>query len=714
MIAPSITRQISRYKAAIAKSDLASNYWWLGISYALANNLAEADATWFVPLANAADEATAAQLADDLGNTLLIAAQQQTELRNYRGALILREYFQQLNGTHLENILQLVLLTDCCTQLHPEQILEWQLAEAIAEATEINQPLLAAAFSKMLGVICDDNITQVLNCLQYSDRADELLSMLLVRAFGAGFPFLIDQGITVTEYSLELFPQHLGLMHFLSVTYPRVNRYADSAKMAQRYYEGCVLDTEKVRGYYLWIRALLEASDFEQAATIMPAYRELVDRILQNPPLDMDLEHCKSIISSIGIFPYLQDSPATNHDYQNRAGQLYQACLKLELAGTKNPRPAKPKHPKKPGVLRIGYIGSTLRSHSVGWLSRWLWQYHDHEKFEIFTYNINTSEHNSFNAEWFASKSTVNYYLNNNSAEIAALIQQDQVDILVEVDSITSSITYEVMARRAAPVQVTWLGWDASGCPEIDYYIADPQVLPADAQAYYSEKIWRLPETYLAVDGFEVGTATLSRSSLNIPSDAVIYFSGQKGYKLNAANILAQMQIVQQVPNSYLLVKTRMDEDTALRLYRSLAAEAGLDWSRMRFLGEDPDEMTHRANLQIADVVLDTFPYNGATTTLETLWLGIPLVTTKGEQFAARNSYAFMTCAGITEGIGESIAEYIEWGVKLGVDQTLRTQVANKLLAARWTSPLWNAHDFTREMEKTYQQMWQVHLPIAR
>jgi predicted O-linked N-acetylglucosamine transferase (SPINDLY family) len=709
MIASSITKQISRYKAAITKSDLASNYWWLGISYALNNNLAEADATWFIPLANVADEETAAQLAADLGNTLLIAAQQQTELRNYRGALVLREYFQQLNGTCLENILQLVLLTDCCTQLHPAHILEWQLAEAIAEAEEINQPLLAAAFSKMLRVICTENISQILNCLQYSDRAEELLSILLVQAFGTGFTYLTDPGILVAEYCLELFPQHLGLMHFLSVTYPQANRYADSAQVAQRYYESCVTDLEKVRGYYLWTRALLEASDFEQVATIMPTYRSLVNNILQNPPPDINLENCKSIISTTGFFPYLQDSPVENHNYQNRAGQLYQACLKSELTDSKLSPLAKPKHKKKSGTLRVGYIGGTLRSHSVGWLSRWLWQYHNQEKFEIFTYNINTPEHNSFNAQWFACKSTANYYLNNNSAEIAALIRQDQIDILVDVDSITSSITYEIMARRAAPVQVTWLGWDASGCPEIDYYIADPQVLPADAQAYYSEKIWRLPQTYLAVDGFEVGTATISRSSLNIPTNAVIYFSAQKGYKLNAANVLAQMQIVQQVSNSYLLVKTRMDEDTALRLYRSLAAETGLDWSRIRFLGEDPNELTHRANLQIADVVLDTFPYNGATTTLETLWLGIPMVTTIGEQFAARNSYAFMTCAGITEGIGESIAEYVEWGVKLGKDQKLRHQISTKLLAARWTSSLWNAHDFTLEMEKAYQQMWQIH-----
>jgi predicted O-linked N-acetylglucosamine transferase (SPINDLY family) len=708
MIAPSISKQISRYKAAIAKSDLASNYWWLGISYALGNNLAEAESTWFIPLAKATDEETAAQLSSDLGKTLLIAAQQQTELRNYRGALILREYFQQLDSTCLENILQLVLLTDCCTQLQPEMILDWQLAEALAAAQEINQLLLTAAFAKMLLVISPANISLVLGCLQYSDRTEELLNLLLVQAFGVGFPHLGNYGIDAGEYCLELFPQHLGLMHFLSVTYPRVNRYEDSANIAQRYYEACSTDLEQVRGYYLWTRALMEASDFAKIASIMPGYRGLLDKVLQNPPPEIDLESCRSIISSTSFFPYLQDTPAENHDYQNRAGQLYQACL--NSASVKSKTPIKSTNlPKPTGTLRIGYIGGTLRKHSVGWLSRWLWQYHDPQKFVIFTYSLNTRPEDPFHAQWFANKSTATRYLNNDPQQIADVIRRDQIDILVDLDSLTSSTTYEVMARRPAPIQVSWLGWDASGCAEIDYYIADHQVLPANAQAYYSEKIWRLPQTYVAVDGFEVGVPTLHRSDLGIDPDAVIYFSAQKGYKLNADNILAQMQIVQQVPNSYYLVKTRMDEQTAQRLYRSLAAQVGLDWSRIRFLGEDPNEMTHRANLQIADIVLDTFPYNGATTTLETLWLGIPMVTTIGEQFAARNSYTFMHSVGVTEGIAESIEEYIAWGVKLGLDSALRQQIKEKLLKSRWTSPLWNGNEFTREMEKAYQQMWEIH-----
>ena len=141
-----------------------------------------------------------------------------------------------------------------------------------------------------------------------------------------------------------------------------------------------------------------------------------------------------------------------------------------------------------------------------------------------------------------------------------------------------------------------------------------------------------------------------------------------------------------------------------------LAEEEGVEYSRLRFLDLDPSESVHRANLAIADVVLDTYPYNGATTTLETLWMGIPLVSRVGEQFAARNSYTMMMNAGITEGIAWTDEEYLEWGVRLGKDEALRQQVALKLKASRQTAPLWNGKQFTREMEKAYQQMWQRYI----
>ncbi len=141
-----------------------------------------------------------------------------------------------------------------------------------------------------------------------------------------------------------------------------------------------------------------------------------------------------------------------------------------------------------------------------------------------------------------------------------------------------------------------------------------------------------------------------------------------------------------------------------------MAADVGVDSSRLRFLPDVAVETVHRANLAIADVVLDTYPYNGATTTMETLWMGIPLVTRVGEHFSSRNSYTMMVNAGITEGIAWTNEDYIEWGIRLGKEPELRQQIAWKMWKARQTSPLWNAKAFTRQMEAAYEQMWQAYV----
>jgi predicted O-linked N-acetylglucosamine transferase (SPINDLY family) len=166
------------------------------------------------------------------------------------------------------------------------------------------------------------------------------------------------------------------------------------------------------------------------------------------------------------------------------------------------------------------------------------------------------------------------------------------------------------------------------------------------------------------------------------------------------------MRIIKEVPNSYFLIKGLADEESITLFFNQIAEEEGVDCDRLRFLPTVPSEAVHRANLGIADVVLDTYPYNGATTTLEVLWMGIPLVTRVGQQFAARNSYTMMMNAGLTEGIAWTDEEYVEWGIRLGKDAELRQQISWKLRQSRQTAPLWNAKQFTRDMEDAYEQMW--------
>ena len=141
-----------------------------------------------------------------------------------------------------------------------------------------------------------------------------------------------------------------------------------------------------------------------------------------------------------------------------------------------------------------------------------------------------------------------------------------------------------------------------------------------------------------------------------------------------------------------------------------IAESEGVGGDRLRFLALAGSEQEHRANLGIADVVLDTYPYNGATTTMETLWMCVPIVTRVGQQFASRNSYTMMMNAGISEGIAWTDEEYVEWGIRLGKDAALRQQISWKLRQSRQTAPLWNGKQFTREMEKAYEQMWQIYV----
>ncbi len=415
----------------------------------------------------------------------------------------------------------------------------------------------------------------------------------------------------------------------------------------------------------------------------------------------------RGLIVSATFFPYIADRPDCYRTLQNQIARTYLEIERHQIIRHKITA-SKLKKPK--GVLRIGYLASTLRSHSIGWISRWLWQYHDRERFQIFTYCINQDPDDPVYQKWFRDRSDMAYCFGNNANEITAQIRADKVDILIDLDSLTLDTTCQVLAAKPAPIQVSWLGWDATGLPTVDYFLADRYVLPANAQEYYQEQIWRLPQTYLAVDGFEIGTPTIRREDFNISDKAIVYWSEQRGEKCHPQTIKLQMQILKSVPDSYLLIKGESAGDIAEDLFNNIAIETGVDPDRLRFLSTMTDEITDRANLAIADVVLDTFPYNGAINTLETLWMGIPIVTQVGQQFAARNSYTLMLNAGINKGIAWNEEEYINWGVKFGLDRKLRLQVRERLRLGRKTAPVWNARQFTIDMEQAYQGMWAKHL----
>lgn len=679
-------------------------YWDLGFNYLLAGREEDAQSTWFVPFIND-EESDEENLTADLVSFLSMQASE-FAISDLDRELLIRQHIQNIDPGKTLNVLALIVVAAKLNLLSSELLAEWQA--------------LDLQYCEDIDILLIENVLAALTT-QYTTVAIKLIRLYLgwinidrypTISKLVNFGFLVfhkenkgNYAVEMLEICQEYYPDSLEVLQVLASLYSVVDRHQEAVEIAKHCVDLAKDDFEKLFTGYVLQKAYFMAGDWVDAESRHQHHQKLVRKIVDLPIDRLPPLFNSSLISSSFFGFYVEDNPRSNRPLQNELAKLYQRnVFPPSILET---QPEVDELPKKPGVIRIGYLASTLREHSVGWLSRWLIHYHDREKFQIFCYCINQSPNNAFNHKWFRDKTDVSYYFGIDPLGVVNQIKHDQIDILIELDSLTLDLTCLIVSQKPAPVQVSWLGFDATGLPAIDYFIADPYVLPDDAQDYYQEKIWRLPSTYLAVDGFEVGIPTLRRKDLDIPDDAIVYFSSQTGSKRNPDNVRAQMKIIAAVPNSYFLVKGKSDRSVIEGFFGQIAVEEGVSLDRLKFLDIVVDEPTHRANLAIADVVLDTYPYNGATTTLETLWMGIPIVTQVGEQFAARNSYTFMLNAGIEEvGIAWNQQEYIEWGVKLGLDRTLRTSIREKLRLGRSSSPVWNAKQFTIEMEQAYIKMW--------
>ncbi len=697
------------YEQAIEREHgIVSHYWYLGLAYLLQEQVEEAQSIWIFALTQASTEEEPTAL---LLGILETEAQRQEEAKNVFLSALIRRQLLELDMTAIDNLLQLIRLEIDLNTYTPELLEEWQVVETLTNTNDqkVDSALVLLVLAKILEFPSVNSINFAAASLAYINDSESLCATIMQVASRMAYDELKPTyAADLTKICLEVQPDNPYLLNELLSFYSFAKKHDEAIETAQKIYNEldriCSTISLKLHSVYRVLMTYISIGAWLEIDPIVKRYRHLLLEMAKHPPQTIE-SFLKGRLLGV-VFPlfYLSDRASENRYIINRIAKVFQDNLELNLLSIKNPVLSQSiqSHSK----LRIGYIAHTLRKHSVGWLSRWLFQYHDRDRFEIFIYLINQPE-DEITQSCFREKADCTHNFSRYPEKIAQQIQEDGINILVDLDSLTHNLTYQVLALKPAPIQVTWLGFDATGLPTVDYFIADPYVLPENAQDYYQEAIWRLPKTYIAIDGFEVGEVTLSRQQLDIPDEAIIYFSLQNGFKRHPDTIRLQMQILQAVPNSYMLIKGAANDEIIQQLFQQLALESAIDPNRLRFLSQDRDELTHRANLQIADVVLDTYPYNGATTTLEVLWMEIPLVTRVGEQFAARNSYSFLTNVGVTEGIARTDEEYIAWGILLGQNPDLRQQVKQKLKESKQKSPLWKAREFTEQMENAYQQMWE-------
>jgi predicted O-linked N-acetylglucosamine transferase (SPINDLY family) len=688
--------------------DELTNYWHLGLAYLSQGEEETAQLVWLSALAElqADDSDTVVQ---SLIQTLTSEAERLTSLDEYPKAWAVRHHLREFAPEDLTNLLLLVDLSIRLEEFNAEFLIELGVLELLStDGTLVDLSILVTILEKVLEVPADEVLSFAEACLPHFLDRQQWVDLVNTAASDMAFQRrLVLFAIALVKLCLKHEPDNVIALGYLPRFYTECQCFTEAVAEARNFYHRSSTPDTRFFATCILLQSLMRAGDWRDIPTVSSELETIVSSFLESQSTQLSLNTIRFLIIITGLFLYLKDDIVGNRQIQNQAGKLFLKNIETNAPGAIKPIPKRTKGAKD--RLKIGYIANTFRVHSVGWLCRWLFQHHNHEDFEIFIYHVNQRPGNDFFESWFANHVDRVRYLTHDVSQGVETISNDEIDILVDLDSITLDQTCNIMALKPAPIQVTWLGYDASGLPSIDYYIADPYVLPDDAQKHYQEKIWRLPSTYIAVDGFEVGIPSIKRADLDIPEDAVVYWSSQAGFKRNPETIRLQMQILKQVPKSYFLIKGLGDQTIIHDFFVKIAEAENIEAERLKFLPLMADEYTHRANLHLADVVLDTYPYNGATTTLETLWAGIPLVTRVGQQFSARNSYAFLMNVGVTEGIAWSDEEYIQWGVRLGCDEHLRQQIAWKLRQSRHTSPLWNAKQFTIEMENAYQQMWMAY-----
>jgi len=732
-----LDRAITTYEQAIEQDPEARTaYWELGVALVLAEREEEAQTLWFSVML-AADEAEGVWLGELL-TTLSREADRcgegdRGETDRAIQAWALRRHAYELAPDDTDNVIALIEQAIAADRLAPEDLTEWDVATTIAANPAVDGDRWLAVCLRLLEQ-CREAVALpaiVRATFIRADLTDGDRQRLYPQLVNAALMVGIQQqlpgiGLALANVALEFVPDDFQVLCHTVSFYRSQRKFAQTIVQAERCEAVAPTPADHFYATTLRLQALLTTGGrWPEVQTVAQSYRDQLTALVQTDPQEITYHQALRILTSTSCLGYLRDRPdldrpllnqAVAFTYTTMAAHEAEHCQRYRLAHDRRRSPARQANTSQanthqatdgPAKLRIGYLSDSLRSHSVGWLARWPFVYHDRDRFEIFVYFINGEAwHGDVVQQWYIDRADQVRICEIDSVKIADQIVEDAIDLLIDLDSLTVDISCAVMALKPAPIQCTWLGFDATGLPTIDYYLADPLTLPENAQDYYTETIWRLPRTYIAIDGFEQAVPTLHRRDLGIDPDAIVYFSNQTGQKRHPDLMRLQLEIIQAVPGSQLLIKGIADAEAVRTAFGTIADELGVDHDRLHFLGQASSEAEHRANLAIADVVLDTYPYNGATTTLETLWAGIPLVTRAGQQFSGRNSFAMLMQVGVEAGIAWSDREYVEWGVRFGQDLALRQQVGWQLRRSRQDSPLWDGRGLTRDLEAAFEAMW--------
>jgi protein O-GlcNAc transferase len=362
--------------------------------------------------------------------------------------------------------------------------------------------------------------------------------------------------------------------------------------------------------------------------------------------------------------------------------------------------PLLPRHSRKPGKIRLAYVSADFREHAASFLLAGVFEHHDRERFETFAISLLPREPSAIGARVAAAFDRFIEVWGQSDAQIVSLLRELDIDVAVDLMGYTARSQPGIFAQRAAPVQVNYLGFPGTlGSPAIDYLVADSFLVPRELTHHYSEAIVYLPECFQANDDRCVIGPTPTRASVGLPEGAPVLCCFNSNFKVNPPVFDAWMQILRDTPGSVLWL---LGESTVLQgNLRKEAAARGVEPARLVFSGKCSYD-AHLGRLGLADLFLDTTPYNAGATASDALRVGVPVLTWTGEPLASRMAGSLLRAVGLEELITRSAADYVRKAVDLLSRPERLAELRARLAVNLRTTPLYNTARFCRHLEAAY------------
>jgi protein O-GlcNAc transferase len=367
-----------------------------------------------------------------------------------------------------------------------------------------------------------------------------------------------------------------------------------------------------------------------------------------------------------------------------------------------------PRRPPRPGErIRLGYFSANFHIHPVAHLIAGLIEHHDRQRFEVIGYGFDEDDRSAMRRRLVGAFDRFVDIAEMPDRDAAQLIHDDAIDILVDLHGWTPDCRAKILAYRPAPIQVNYLGYPGtSGADFIDYIIVDRVVVPPDQRRYFSEQLVYLPDCYQCNDDRrEIAERTPSRSECGLPETGFVFCCFNNNYKITPTFFDVWMRLLRAVPESVLWL---YEANGLIRgNLRREAGARGVAQARLVFAERQP-QAEHLARHRLADLFLDTLPYNAHTTASDALWAGLPVLTCAGDTFAGRVAGSLLKAVGLDELVTTSLVEYEAVALRLTRDAAELASLRERLARNRRTYPLFDTARYTRHLEAAYRKMYEI------